>query len=568
MSGLTPPSNASVRRDVGFFGLLWTSVGSVIGSGWLFSGFAAASIAGPSAILAWVIGGAIMMLLALVFAELGGMLPISGGPALFPTIAFGGLAGATFSWFSYLQAAAVAPIEAIATLSYLSSSGIGVHWVNAQGHLTGTGILVASALILVFVTVNLFGIRWMARTNSTMTVIKVAVPIITIIVLLSLRAHPENLHAAGGFFAGGQQGGLHAILYAVPAGGVVFGLLGFEQCLQLGGEARQRGSVLPRAVLLAVAIGVVIYIAAQLAFLLALDPAALAKAGTWTNLGSNKELASAPFATLAALAGLGWLAWVLRADAVVSPSGTTLIYLTTTSRISLGAARSGYAPRPFERTSERRGVPVVGILGAAVVGILLMLPFPSWAKLVSVLTSATVMMYAAAPLALAALRRNASDLPRPNRLPAASWTAPAAFIAASFVVYWAGWQTYSALMAFLVIGWSAMAITLARRPPDQRPASGRQALWWLLAYFIGMGVISYLGSFGPGGAFGGVGPFAHVLIGGRGTLSFGWDLAVVAIFSLMIFVAAMRGALGSDEVSAETSKLADLAAPPGGEPSP
>ena len=57
-------------------------------------------------------------MLALVHAELGGMYPVSGGTARFPHYAFGGAAGASFGWFSWLQAATVAPIEVSAMITY------------------------------------------------------------------------------------------------------------------------------------------------------------------------------------------------------------------------------------------------------------------------------------------------------------------------------------------------------------------------------------------------------------------------------------------------------------------
>src|ERR1700735_336813 len=87
-----------MERNVGFLGLLWASEGSIIGSGWLFGALTAASIAGPSAIIAWVAASFIVILLALVHAELGGLFPVSGGTSRFPHYAFGGFAGMTFGW--------------------------------------------------------------------------------------------------------------------------------------------------------------------------------------------------------------------------------------------------------------------------------------------------------------------------------------------------------------------------------------------------------------------------------------------------------------------------------------
>src|SRR4051794_2864452 len=73
-----------LRRDIGLVPLLFASVGSIIGSGWLLGALTASTIAGPAAILSWVIGGAAVVLLALVHAELGAAYPVAGGSARFP----------------------------------------------------------------------------------------------------------------------------------------------------------------------------------------------------------------------------------------------------------------------------------------------------------------------------------------------------------------------------------------------------------------------------------------------------------------------------------------------------
>src|ERR1035437_4802257 len=89
-----------LKREIGIIGLIWASEGSIIGSGWLFGAQKALGVAGPAAIISWVIGGVAILMLALVHAELGGMYPVSGGTARFPHYAFGGVAGASFGWFS------------------------------------------------------------------------------------------------------------------------------------------------------------------------------------------------------------------------------------------------------------------------------------------------------------------------------------------------------------------------------------------------------------------------------------------------------------------------------------
>ena len=71
-------------------------------------------------------------MLALVHAELGGMYPVSGGTARFPHYAFGGVAGASFGWFSWLQAATVAPIEVSAMITYAEHYGFAHGWLEPR----------------------------------------------------------------------------------------------------------------------------------------------------------------------------------------------------------------------------------------------------------------------------------------------------------------------------------------------------------------------------------------------------------------------------------------------------
>src|SRR5438067_12797877 len=96
-----------LHRSIGFYGLMFVSLGSIIGSGWLLGALKAAKVAGPASILSWVLTAAIMATLALIHAELGTAYPVAGGMARFPRIAFGTLAGLAGGWVAWLQAVAL-----------------------------------------------------------------------------------------------------------------------------------------------------------------------------------------------------------------------------------------------------------------------------------------------------------------------------------------------------------------------------------------------------------------------------------------------------------------------------
>jgi amino acid transporter len=542
-------------RGVGFFGLFWSSEGSIIGSGWLLGALGAAAIAGPSAIIGWVVASVIVILLALVHAELGGIFPVSGGTSRFPHYAFGSFAGATFGWASYLQAASVAPIEVLAAIQYLSSYHFAANWfvkhTNGAGTLHGVGYAVAIGLMIFFVTINLIGIRWLARSNNAITTWKIAIPVLTIIVLLVSNFHSSNFSAGGGFFVHGAA--VKSILIAIPTGGIVFALLGFEQAVQLGGEARNPQRDLARAVIVSIIVGAAIYTLLQVAFVGALSPHALSQANGWTNLSSSSNpalatLQKSPFYDVAKVAGIAWLAALLRVDGVISPAGTGLIYTTSSSRLSFGLSKNGYVPTAFEATDKRR-VPVFGIIFSAIVGLLFLLPFPSWSALVSIVTSSSVLMYAAAPLALGALRLQKPDLPRVYRLPFATVLAPLGFVCATWIIYWSGWQTYTTLMVAMLIGYALMAVSWAFKLNPRTPKMDWEAAMWIVPYFVGLLLISYFGTFGSGGIIGGVGVFKHVLDkGGNNDLGLVGGLIASAGWSLIIYFVAMARRLSPAQV--------------------
>lgn len=534
-------------RKVGIIGMLWASEGSIIGSGWLFGPFFAVGVAGPSAIFGWLIASVIILILALVHAELGGLFPVSGGTSRYPHYAFGSFAGATFGWFSYFQAMVVAPVEVAAVFQYLSSA----EWAHGLFSastltLTSAGLIWAALLMILFTAINLVGIQWLARTNSAITYWKVLLPIFAVIVLLTTKFHSGNFSADGGFFVSGKDGGFKAIVETFPVG-VIFALLGFEQAVQLGGESANPKRDLPRAVIWSVLIGAAIYVLAQLAFIAALDPKTIASAKTWVHLGTNGSLVSGPFYTLARLAGLGWLAWLFRFDAVVSPGGTGLIYGTSSSRILFGLSKNGYLPPAFEDTRVRK-VPWVGIIFSAAIGYVFLLPFPSWQKLVGLVTSTSVMMYGVAPLALGALRKQKAKLARVYKLPYAGLMAPFAFFLANCVVYYAGWQTYTLLILVLVVGYVLMGVSFLLGLNPNQPKLDWMAAVWVLPYLIGLGVISYLGGFGPGPMFDGLYGFEHIWLGGNGHLGIGWDNLALLVFSLAVYYLAMYLRLPEDKV--------------------
>ena len=142
-----------------------------------------------------------------------------------------------------------------------------------QNVLTGKGIVVAIGFIAVFTLINLVGVKLLAQGDNLMVMWKIAIPVVTILALADpgvphqeLRPRADGKSGGGGFAPFGIKGVLLGL-----AGGVLFSYQGFEQAVQLGGEANPKRD-LPRAVIASMIIGTIIYIGLQICFIAAIDP--------------------------------------------------------------------------------------------------------------------------------------------------------------------------------------------------------------------------------------------------------------------------------------------------------
>ncbi len=520
-------ATSGLRRHVGPVGLLFAGIGSIIGSGWLFGAFNATHIAGPVAIFAWVLGSIMIMLIGLVYAELGAMFPVAGGVVRFPHYSFGSFASFTMGWVTWLAAAVVAPIEVEGAIQYASSYAPSLF--TKSGVLSWPeGYLAAAGGMLLFSLINLVGIRWFARINNVVVWWKLAIILITIFAFLFTTFHTQNFSKYG-FAPSGMQGMFHAIVVA----GIVFSFLGFRQGVELGGESDNPRRNIPLAVVGSILITAVIYVLLQIAYIAAVRPADLAKSHGWATLSFTND--AGPLAAIASLIGLAWLSTTLLVDAVISPADTGLIYTTVTARLSYAMGRNDNAPRALAATSSR-GVPWLSVFLAFIVGLIIFLPFPSWSKLVGFVTSATVLSFGSGSLVLMAMRRQLPGQERPFRVPGGHVIPFLAFYSANLMIYWAGWDVDWKLFATVGIGLVLLGIQLATRRELWRVMQFRHG-WWILLWYGGLALISWQGIYSSDDK-------PH---GQQGNIAFGWAFLVVLGLTAIVYVLALRSRLSSEE---------------------
>ncbi len=536
-----------LKRDIGIVGLLFAAVGSIIGSGWLFGALNAAKIAGPASVIAWGLGGIMIILIGLCYAELGTMFPVSGGVVRFPHYAFGSFASYTLGWITWLAVASTTSIEVEAALQYATNY---VPWLqhlqNGVPVLTVAGFFVAAGLLGLFSLINVIGIRWFARLNNALVWWKLIIITIVIVAFLVTAFHGSNFHSGnldtahgGGFMPFGWSG----VFSSIATAGIVFSYLGFRQGVELAGESHNPQRNVPIAIIGSVLITAVIYVALQVAFIGGLPTDALVNG--WAHIGQsfkgglgNIAATYGPLAAVATAMGLTWLAVLLYIDAFISPADTGLIYTTVTTRIAYAMGRNGNAPKSLAKVSDR-GVPWVSLIVTFVAGIIFFLPFPGWQQLVGFVTSATVLSFGSGPLALLAMRRQLPRQDRPFRLPMVHVIAFLAFISANLIVYWSGWNIVWKLMIAVLIGYVILVVHELRYGKHTPRLELRSGLWVVL-WLAGLSVISWLGSYPE--------KVEHKHAGNLFLFNFGESIVIIAVFSLLIMWLAISLRLPTERV--------------------
>ncbi|MFJ3523148.1 APC family permease [Pseudomonas sp. NPDC090203] len=499
--------NGKFKKQLSLIDLTFIGLGAIFGSGWLFAASHVSAIAGPAGIFSWVLGGFAVLLLGIVYCELGAALPRAGGVIRYPVYSHGPLLGYLMGFITLIAFTSLVAIEVVASRQYAAAWFPELTKAGSSDP-TAIGWLVQFGLLCLFFWLNYRSVKTFAKANNLISVFKFIVPLLVIGVLFAFFK-PQNLTSQG--FA---PFGMSGIEMAVSAGGIIFAYLGLTPIISVASEVKNPQRTIPFALILSVLLSTAIYVLLQLAFVGSVPTEMLANG--WAAV--SKELAL-PYRDIALALGVGWLAYLVVADAMISPSGCGNIYMNATPRVIYGWAQTGTFFKVFTRIDEESGIPRPALWLTFGLSVFWTLPFPSWEALINVVSAALILSYAVAPVSVAALRRNAPDMPRPFRVKCMGVMGPLSFIIAALIVYWSGWSTVSWLLGLQIVMF-VIYLLCGRFVPTQHLSLGQQvrSSLWLIGFYAVTIVLSKLGSFG-----------------GIGAISHPFDTLVVAACALGIY---------------------------------
>lgn len=518
--------NVRVKKNkvhkISLFSAVMLALNSLIGSGWLFGSGSAARIAGPAAILSWIIGAVIIIAIALTYVELGTSFPESGGMSKYAQYSHGPLLGFIAAWANWISLVTLVPMEAVAAVQYMSSwPWSWANWTKhfmRNGNITTQGLAVVFLFMLIFTLINFWSVKIMTHFTNLISVFKVLLPSLTIVMLIISGFHPSNF---GTDFHSFMPYGSRAIFEAASGAGIIMSYDAFQTVINIGGELDNPRKNIIRGVMISMLVTAAIYVLLQVAFIGAVDPSMIASKG-WHGINF-----SSPFADIAILLGINWLVVLLYIDAFVSPFGTGVAFVATASRALAAMTHNKHLPAWLGRINRRYLVPRFAMIADLVLAMILVSVFRNWNLLATVITAATLIAYLTGPVTVMSLRKIAPNLERPYHPNYMKLLAPITFILTSLAIYWTMWPTTIQVIFVIALG---IPIYLYYEIKFKQKTF-RQELKhaaWLIVYLILMSIMSYLGSVG---------------FGGINLIQYPWDFVVIAIISFIIYRYALASSL-------------------------
>jgi amino acid transporter len=265
--------------------------------------------------------------------------------------------------------------------------------------LTTSGTIFALGILVFYLFVNFYGVKFLAKVNNGITVFKMAVPaIIVIIFVIYAFTHTNHVSMFAADIPGNSQFGFHSALTAIVGGGLIYTFNGFQTVVSYASEVKNPGRNVPLAIFIALVLVLCLYLGLQYAFMQAIPHDYLVSKGGWAGLDFES-----PLLQLATMLGLGYISILLIIDSVVSPSATGYIYLGASSRMLYAMSSEGQVPRYFTKIHPTFNISRRSLITNFLLAAVFLLFSDNWTALMLVVTGFHIIGYMAAPISMGAL---------------------------------------------------------------------------------------------------------------------------------------------------------------------
>ena len=409
MSVMTAPSENTSKPKPKRSGLNarhihFIALGSAIGTGLFYGSAGAIQAAGPSVLLVYLLGGAVVYFMLRALGEMSVRNPVRGSFAVYCRKYLGGWGGYITGWMFAFEMMIVCLADLTAITIYMK------FWFP-----TTPAWVWITVTLLIISAANLAAVRLFGELEFLLTLIKVGAVIAMIvggaaILAFNLGSQPEtmgvsNLWSDGGFFANGISGMAASFIL------VLFAFGGTEIIGVAGTEAENPDRSIPKAVN-TVPARILIFYVLSILIILMINP--------WRTIDGEDS----PFVQIFDTLGVSWAAALLNVVVLSASLSAINADLFGTGRVLAGLAKEKLAPRAMAKTY--RDVPVmtvVMLIIALIVGVFLNQRYPDIFETVAALaTFATIFVWLMILLAHIASRRNITPAEEQNlKFPVPLW---------------------------------------------------------------------------------------------------------------------------------------------------
>jgi basic amino acid/polyamine antiporter, APA family len=435
---------AELPRRLTLFDSAALLVGAVIGSGiFMVPSLIARRVPQPGLVIAiWIFSGLLVLCGALTLAELGAMLPRSGGLYVYMREAYGPFWGFLYGWTNMLV---VIP----GTIAALTSAFL-LYFQHFVQMPPWTERSVGIAILLSLGFVNARGVQWGARVQSLFTVLKVAglalIVGLALLVKKGSTAHFQPLWPTGGLELGVVGLVMISTLFAYDG----WHFVGF-----VAGEIKDPQRNIPLAILLGVLVVITVYVSTNLAYIYVLGQPGIA---------GSERVAADTVATLIGPVGGSIITFAI----LCSTFGAISANVLAGPRVFFAMAKDGVFFRHLAKVHPRYGTPANAVWVLAGWAAMLTLT-GGYEHLITMAMFANWILFTMVVLSVVVLRRTRPELARPYRVTGYPFTV-IVFVAVSgtFVVNTLMESARSSLFGLVIVLAGAMTYRLfgfGPRPP-------------------------------------------------------------------------------------------------------
>ncbi|VFR54314.1 Aromatic amino acid transport protein AroP [plant metagenome] len=376
------------------------ALGGAIGTGLFYGSAASIQLVGPSVILSYVIGGAVIYLIMRMLGEMSVQEPVAGAFSHFAFKYCGPFAGFVSGWNYWLLYVLVSMAELTVVGIY-----VGYWFPDIPGWATALTVLVAITAI------NLINVRFFGEAEFWFALVKVAAVIGMIVLGLVLivfglggpATGVGNLWQHGGFLPHGMTGLVLSLAV------VMFSFGGTELIGITAGEAEEPRKSIPRAIR-QVMWRILIFYVGSLTVLLVIFP--------WSRVGMD----GSPFVTIFSQLGIPAAAHILNFVVLTAAISVYNSAIYSNGRMLYSLAEQGNAPRIFKTVSANK-IPYVAILFSssctlAAVILNYLIPGSAFMQIMAVATAAAALTWVLIIVVHLRFRRQRETARAPSFFPA------------------------------------------------------------------------------------------------------------------------------------------------------